>query len=58
MYEHHHLRSSIKVFVHKTRPGTPTAGTDKNNFKTTIERFVASDDAFSFMRSVKATLAY
>ena len=43
--------------MHKIKPGTLTAGTVKNNFKGTIERFVASDNAFSFMSLVKGTPA-
>ena len=44
--------------MHKIKPGTLTAGTVKSNFKKTIERFVARNDAFSFMSSVKGTPAY
>ena len=44
--------------MHKIKPGTLTAGKVKNNFKAAIERFVASDNAFSFMSSVKGTPAY
>ena len=44
--------------MHKIKPGTLTAGTVKSNFKETIERFVARDNAFSFMNSVKGTPAY
>ena len=43
--------------MHKTKPVTPTKGTVKNNFKVTTGRFVASDNVFSFMSSVKGTLA-
>ena len=57
-YEQHHLRSSINFAMHKIKPGTLTAGTVKSNFKRTVERFVASDNAFSFMSSVKGKLAY
>ena len=42
----------------KLNPGTLTAGAVESNFKETIERFVASDNAFSFMNSVKGTPAY
>ena len=42
----------------KIKPGTLTAGTVKNDFKKTVERFVASDNAFSFMNSVKGTPTY
>ena len=44
--------------MHKIKPGTLTAGAVKTNFKETIERFVASGNAFSFMNSVKRTPAY
>ena len=53
VYEQHHLRSSINFAMHKIKSGTLTARTVKNNFKGTIERFVASVNAFSFMSSVK-----
>ena len=58
MYEQYHLRSSINFAIHKTNPGKITAGTIKNNFKGTIEMFVATDNVFSFMSSVKGTPAY
>ena len=58
MYEQHHLRSSINFAMYKTKSDTLTTGTVKNNFKRTIERFVASDNGFSFMSSVKETPAY
>ena len=44
--------------MHKIKQGTRTAGTAKSNFKGAVERFVSSDNAFSFMSSVKTTLAY
>ena len=44
--------------MHKIKPCALTAGMAKNNFKATIEKFVASDNAFSFMSSVKGTPAY
>ena len=44
--------------MHKIKPGTFAAGTVKIYFKGTIERFVARDNAFSFMSSVKGTPAY
>ena len=39
--------------MHKIKAGTLTAGTIKNNFKGTFQRFDASDYIFSFMCSVK-----
>ena len=44
--------------MHKIRQGTLTARTVKNNFKGTIERFFANDNAFSAMGSVNGTSAY
>ena len=44
--------------MYKIKPGTLTAGTVKSNFKSTIERFEARDNAFSFMSLVKRTPAY
>ena len=44
--------------MYKIKPGTLTAGMVKNNLKGTIERFVASDNAFSFMSSVKGKPTY
>ena len=44
--------------MHKIKPGTLTAGSVKRNFKETLESFVASDNAFSFMSSIKGTRAY
>ena len=58
VYGQYHLCSSINFAMHKIKPGTLTAGTVKINFKGTIERFVKRDNAFSFMSSVKGTLAY
>ena len=58
VYEQYHLRSSINFAMNKIKPDTITAGTVKSNFKATIESFVARDNAFSFMSSVKGTPAY
>ena len=46
MYEHH-LHSPRNPDMHKIKPETV-----KNILKGIIEKFVASDDAFSFMSSV------
>ena len=48
----------MSVFaMHKIKPSTLTTGTVKSNFKGTVERVVSRDNAFSFMSSVKGTLA-
>ena len=44
--------------MHKIKPSTLTARIVKNNFKRTIERFVASDNTFSFMSSIKGKSTY
>ena len=44
--------------MHGITPGTLTAGTGKSDFKGAIGMFVASDNAFSFVSSVKETPAY
>ena len=43
--------------MHKIKAHVFTAGAVKNNFKGAIERFVAGDNAFSSMSSVKGTTA-
>ena len=44
--------------MHKAKEGTRTARTDKSNFKGAIEKFIASDNSYSCMSSVKRTLVY
>ena len=44
--------------MHKIKPGTLTAETIKSNFKANVERFVASDNAFSFISSAKERPPY
>ena len=58
VYEKHHIKSLINFVMHKIKPAILTTGTVKNNFKGTIERFVASDYAFSYMGLVRGTPAY
>ena len=58
MHEQHHLGSSINFAMLKIKPGKLTAGMVKNNLKRTIEMFVGSDNAFSFVSLVKGTPAY
>ena len=54
VYEQHCLLSSVNFILHKVKPGTLKTGTVKIN----IERFVAIDNAFSFISSVKGESAY
>ena len=45
-----HLSSPITFAMHTITLGTLTAGMVKNNFEEAIKIFVASDNAFSFIR--------
>ena len=58
LYKQYHLHSSINFAMHKMEPVTLIAETVKSYFNAKIERFVARDNAFSFMSSVKGTPAY
>ena len=58
MYEELHLRSSINFAFHKFKPSTLTVGTVKSNFKGKIERFIADENTFTFMSSIKGTTTY
>ena len=44
--------------MNQIKAGQLTAGTIKQYYRGIIKRFLASDNAFSFMSSVKGTLAY
>ena len=57
MHDQRHLPSSINFAMTKIKPVTLTAGTVKNIIKGKIERFVASDNVFSFLSAVKGTPA-
>ena len=52
------MRSSIKFAMHNVKLGALTTGIVQSNFKGRIKRFVARDNAFSFMSSAKGTPAY
>ena len=44
--------------MHRIKADQLTARAMKQNYRDTVERFVTSDNAFSFMSFVKETLAY
>ena len=48
MFEQHHLHLSMKFAMQKIKADALTAQTVKNILKKTIERFVASENTFSF----------
>ena len=52
------LCSPINFATHKIKPGTTTAETIKSSFEETIKSFVARDNAFSLISSVKGTSIY
>ena len=56
--EQHHLYSSISIAMQKMNSSQMTAGTIRQNYKETIQNFLAKNNAFSFMNSVKDTPAY
>ena len=58
VHDQRHLRLSINLDMTKIKPVTLTAGMVTNTLKGTIQKFVASDNAFSFLSSVKGTPAY
>ena len=48
----------ISFAMNQIKAGQLTAGTIKQYYRGIIKRFLASDNAFSFMSFVKGTLAY
>ena len=52
------LSSIINIAMKKVKTNHLTAGMLSKNFKGSVESFVANDEAFSFMNTVKGTLAY
>ena len=58
MYKQRNLCSSINFAMHKIQPRTLTAGMVKNLLTRAVERSIANDNAFSFMRLAKATPTY
>ena len=56
--EQHHLKSSINISMQKVRGMQITAGIVKQNYKESVKRLLSSENAYSFMSSVKGTPAY
>ena len=44
--------------MQKVKSSRLNAGMLSKNFKDKVKQFIASDDAFSFMNSIKGALAY
>ena len=52
--EQYYLSSSINIAMKKLKPGA-TVSSITTNYKDTIQKFLGSSDAFSFMSSVEGT---
>ena len=52
------LNSQINIVMRKLTSRNVTAGILSQNFKETVEQFIALDEAFSFTNMIKRTLAY
>jgi len=56
--QHLNLNSRINIAMQKVRADGITAGMMSSNFKERVKSFIASDDAFTFMNTLKGTPAY
>ena len=52
------LRSQMGIAMRKVCGNNITAGMIRENFETTVKSFIANDEAYRFMRTVKGTPAY
>ena len=52
------LRSKINIAMKKVAGNNLTAGMFGQNFKETVKNYIANDNAFNFMNTVKGTPAY
>ena len=52
------LNDQTKFALNKVSTDSLTAGMLKGNFKEKVKQFIARDNAYSFMRSIKGTPAY
>ena len=56
--QHLNLNNSINIAMQKVKMDGMTAGALSQNYKERIQGFLANDDAFNFMNTVKGTPAY
>ena len=56
--QHLNLNSRINIAMQKIKAEGLTAGMLSQNFKERVQSFVANDDAFNFMNTLKGTPAY
>ena len=52
------ISNQIDIVMRKVATTNLTAGMLSRNFKETVQQFIASDEAFSSMSSIKGTPAY
>ena len=52
------LQSQINIALKKVCPGRITAGMLSHNFSDTVKSFIANDEAYHFMNTIKGTPAY
>ena len=58
VYQQLNMTSRINIAMSKVCSNQLTAGMLSKNFKETVKSFVANDEAFSFMSTIKGTPAY
>ena len=56
--QHLNLNSRINIAMQKVKADGLTAGMLSTNFKERVQSFIAHDDAFTFMNTIKGTPAY
>ena len=56
--EQHHLKSSINISMQKVQGKQITARTVKQNYKESVKRLLSSENADSFMSSIRGAPAY
>ena len=58
VYQQMNMSSRINIAMQKVKTNALTAGVLSQNFKDTVKSFVASNEAYSFMSTIKGTPAY
>ena len=53
-----YLNNQINIAMRKVSANTLTAGMLSKNFKNTVKEFIAHDNAYAFMNTIKGTPAY
>ena len=58
VYQQMNMTSRINIAMQKVKTNKLTAGMLSHNFNDTVKSFVANDEAYSFMSTIKGTPAY